>query len=275
MKRNVLVAVGVVAVVGVFAWRPAKAGVTSLWADDATLVKQLSELMKINDELSLISDGIKTTADATHNSLQLYLDTRAAIDELQSYSVGEFWSDFKRDVYNHYPGFEVLEADNQIEAWKRLRGRSPFKTYEAISAVFGDLSEPLRKASREGRIDTKALEIQRFEAAGAFSLSEDANESTKEFDKDTAELLRLATSARSGQEAQIVSAKAAALQAAQNSHIIRLLSRRLRFDGIRSAMDYGERVKAYKQQAELAAGLRKSLDKAATPPKMMRFESLW
>ena len=269
--RKVWIPVAAIVLVAVL-YRPVRAGITSLWTDDATLVQQLVQLMKIREEMQAVSDGVMITARATQDVVHMYADITAAIDEVQQYGPEALWRDFREDLYNHYPGFRYLEGNHNLaEKWQYSRSRSPATTYEMIGAVFGDLSAPLREQERRGEIDTTDMRVQRHESAGALSQSSDALEATKAFDRDIEILLRQAEEARSGDEAAVLTAKAQVLAAAQNSHIIRLLSRSLRLDAVDEAIEYGARIRSMNRMEKTLKSSGEFAKKAIEPPSMMDF----
>jgi len=73
---------------------------------------------------------------------------------------------------------------------------------------------------------------------------------TEGADRDAKELYRLAKDADADQ-AEHLTARAMALLAVQQSHVIRLLSRRVRLDGIERAMSFAETVESAKHNEEL------------------------
>lgn len=278
--RRVGPALAALAVVAAL-WRPVQAGIDSLWTDDATLVKQLAELMEINQELNLISDGILVTADATSDMLRIAGQARATFDEIQSYSPETFWRDLKADAYDHYPGFEYLETDKQLVHWKDSRARSPVKTYDLIGAVFADLTEPLKEQERKGDLDTKEMRLRKFEAAGALSLAGSAEEWTRTHDTYAQRLSEQAERLDAGDPAALLSAKSTLLVAAQNSHIIRLLARKVRLDGVENALAYGRRVRALNQVEQDKKSLSATFGKDSRDAQrthesyLIPFGSLW
>ena len=187
-------------------------------------------------------------------------------------------ADAKTDLYNTYPGFEILlegPGSDALRNYERSRVRSPFAAYEMIGAVFGDLTAPLKEEiKKEGQPGMDRTLIRRYEAAGALALSAEAEAFTESSDKDAKELARLAADADADQSAHL-SARALALIAVQNSHVIRLLSRRVRVDGIRDAILWGETVQAANDSDRTFKSTVEFLPTASRTPSMARFGSLF
>jgi hypothetical protein len=270
MLRRGLWVVGVGLVVAV-AWRPVRASIFG--EENLTLIKQLSELMRIRQELQTLSEAAERGADAAEDLYTLYDQARAGVDELASYTTDKFLRDLRKDIYSTYPGFEILvEGANssRVKRWRDSRARSPFTTYEMISAVFGDLTDPLKERAKEGEIAMDRASVWRYESAGALALANEAEAWTESADEDALELYRLSADADAAQ-AQHLSARALALIAVQNSHVIRLLSRNVRFDGIRGAMEWAQRVDSVNRRDALQGDVRSAFADALLPPRMMRF----
>jgi hypothetical protein len=251
----------------------ASAGIDSLWTDDATLLKQLAELIKIEQELQTVSDGVLKTAEATRDLVETYDYIRATVEEVQAYGPAALWKDLRSDLYDLYPGFELLNGS--LDGWRRSRSPNPPDTYQMLSAVFGDLTEPLRKKEKQGKLDTRTLRLRQFEGAGALALASEAESATRKFDSDIAHLYDQAAQSRTGEESQVISAKAVLLVAAQNSHIIRLLSRGVRLEGVDSAIDYAHHIKAMNGAKRVSRTVLESGVKLAAPQPFMTFPGLW
>jgi hypothetical protein len=81
---------------------------------------------------------------------------------VQAYGPEALWADFRRDFESQYPGFEILEKSGNLGAWKGSRTSSPPQAYQVISAVFGDLTEPIRKREQEGKLNTASASAARI-----------------------------------------------------------------------------------------------------------------
>lgn len=271
IRRTLLVGAVLVGA-GVLLWHPVRASIFG--EENATLIKQLSELMQIREELQTMSEAAERSADAIEDVYDLYDQAQAAVDELKSYSTDKFVADLKKDLYRTYPGFELLlegPTSSRMKHWKGSHARSPFTTYEMISAVFGDLTDPIKERARAGELSVDRAYLWRYESAGALALAADAEAWTESADEDALELYRLAADADADQ-AEHLSARALGLIAVQNSHIIRLLSRNVRLDGVRAAMEWGDRVEGLNNlhaQEQAFEAYTKDLE----PPRMMSFPS--
>jgi hypothetical protein len=260
---------------GALLWRPVRASIFG--EENALLIKQLAELIGIHRELKVTSDGIMQGARMATNMYELYESARAGVDELRNYSTDAFLRDLRDDVYRTYPGFEILGegiASQQLARWRDSHARSPATSYEMISAVFGDLTAPMKERVKAGEVDADRAYLWRYEAAGALALAADAEAWTESADRDAREIYRLAADADAEQAAHL-SARALSLVAIQNSHIVRLLSRRVRFDGIRGAMEWGRRVQGLQRDEAMTAEVDAHLERAEAPPRMMSFGAGW
>jgi hypothetical protein len=244
--------------VGALAFALNSRAVASMFGEEnATLVQILAETLKMTQELKDLNDAASATAGIVGDLKDTYDKVNAGIDELQNYSFDSFVDDFRDDLYRTYPGFAQLEGATQtLKHWDdTTHAQTPFRAYEAITAVVGDMTAPLRDDVHAGRANIDKTLILKGEAAGALALASNAEEATRDFDKETADLTEFAQTASPGQ-AQQVSARAMLLVAAQNSHIIRLLSRSVRLDGVDKAFDAAARIQmhnaAYQHQYDFA-----------------------
>jgi hypothetical protein len=272
--NKLLIACGTVAMCALL-WRPVSAGITSLWTDDATLLKQLLELMQINDELSTVSGHTRLTAAATDELLRRHRDTDAAIAALHAFGPAASWRAFVPELYEHYPALGAFAAGQRLDRWQRTRSPSPMGAQNAIADVFGDIDAPLRARERRGDLDTQRMRILHFEAAGALSLANDAERATRGFDDDARVLLEQAESVGGGDEAAVLSAKALAQIAAQQSQIIRLLSRDLRIGGVEAALEYKAQIDGLRDMEAAGRGVNAHFGSAGEAPRMMDFRRLW
>lgn len=267
---RIALAVALATVVAV-AWHPVRA---SLFGEEnATLIQQLAELMRIHHELETVSDAARQGAEAAEDLYAAYDQARAAVDEIKHYSTDKFLRDVRADFYEQYPGFERMAdyaGTDTARVWRNSRAESPFSTYELIGAAFGDLTEPLKARAAEGDLPMRRAVIQRFEAAGALAAANAAEAWTQSADDDALELYRLAADADADQAAHL-SARALALIAVQQSHVIRLLSRDLRLDGVEAGLAWAKRVESLNELDRMKAEVTTSLQEAAAPPPMMHF----
>ena len=61
--------------------------------------------------------------------------------------------------------------------------------------------------------------------------------------------------------------------AAQNSQIIRLLSRGVRLDGVDAAIDYGQEIRSLNSAAQVTGKTSQAARELAKPAPLMRFSS--
>jgi hypothetical protein len=272
-KRGWMLIVAVVAGLGVGNYAPMAWG-SIFGEENVTLVQILAESLKATEELQDLNEGMAITAEVITDFRDTYASVNAGVEEIKGYSFDSFLSDFKDDLYQQYPGIADLDGASQgLWRWDDTRARSPWTTYEAITAVAGDLSAPLREDARAGRVNLDREYILASEAAGSFSVAYSSEEATRAFDDETRALTELVQSAGPGESEQIT-ARGMMLLAAQNSYIIRLMARGVRMDGVNMAIDYGARMDqrnagyVYDQQSEEFLGT------AFTPVPMADFNDL-
>lgn len=242
--------------------------------ENATLVQILAEAFKITDEMRDLNEAAHVTAETISDVRDTYNMVYAGVEELRSYTFDSFVEDFKNDLYHQYPGLgELHGASENLKHWEDTHTRSPFTAYEAISAAAGDISKGLQDQIDQGKVDIDAELILAGEAAGAFAIATTSEDATLKFDHETAELNRFAQQASPGQSEQI-SARAMMLIAAQNSYMIRLLSRSVRLDGVDHALEYRARMRARDGMRDVAQGSVDFMQSATEEPALMTFDDL-
>ena len=100
----------------------------------------------------------------------------------------------------------------------------------------------------------------------------DASRAVAMLDEDVRELGALYGRDPSPGSAQMVNARATLLVAQQQSHIIRLLSRAVRLDGVEKALAYGARMRAKNSMYERRDTTRALTAAALAPSPMMTFD---
>jgi hypothetical protein len=243
--------------------------------DGPLLAKQLVELAGMHRELRAASGLMARVSAATAEVALRYRQIEGAIRVLQSYGPEALWRDFKEDFYDTYPGFELLGQRSKAASWRLSRTGVPQDAYRLISQVFGELTEGLRQKEQDGKLDTSEARISQFEAAGAMALASSSEVRTRAFDADARHLYQQAERARTGDEAAVVSAKALALLAVQQSYVIRLLSRQVRLEGVDYAMRYQARMSELRGLTAVEKATGQMLRDAAGPPRLLQFEPVW
>lgn len=242
--------------------------------EDVTLVQILAQTTKTNATLAVISDFVGDAAKAGQELLSTYHRVNAGIDALRNYSFGAFLWDAKMDLYNEYPGFREVEyASRNFAAWQGTWSSSPFTAYEAISALAADVTSPLRSDIEKGRVNIDRELVLSTEAAGGFALAHNSEQASRMFDRQMQELAALARTASPGQ-AQIGALRAQVILMAQQSQMMRLLSRAVRLQSTAVSFDYGDRIDsraAVYRQREVTTDLARM---AYRPVELMRFEDL-
>jgi hypothetical protein len=250
--------------------------------ENATLVQILAQSFKMTDELRDLNEAAEVSAEMATDLRDTYQKVNAGIDELRDYSFDRFLHDFKEDFYTTYPGFEQFQyASENLANWEGTRATSPWTAYEAITAVVGDLSAPLREDVEAGRANVDGEMLLLGEAGQTFAIANNAREATRTFDENvmrmTEDLCRsgsLDDCYASPGASQMVSARAMVVIAAQNSHIIRLLSRGVQTDGIERAIQYGERMSEKNAAYEDRYDAKAFVDQAAKPAPMLDWSEL-
>ncbi len=250
----------------------AKAGIFGFSGDEVLLGQLLTESIKETTELKDIASTAANTVQAAEDLLDTYNRINAGIEELTNYSLGEFVSDFKRDVYHLYPDLAKIEGGSKrLAHWENTHTSSPFTAYEAISAVAVDLSAPLKQGVKEGKINVDREILRRTEAAGGFALATAAEESSQGYDKAIERLESLYTTRTPG-AAAMVTAETNLLIARQNSAIIRLLARSVRLDGVSKVLTADEHLGAIQSNQKHLEEAGVFAKEAVKPPKMMTFD---
>ena len=243
--------------------------------ENITLGAILAETIRSYGELRNITDGIGDSVELAGDLVDAYERVNAGIDELRGYSVGGFLRDFKGDLYDLYPGLARIEnGSERLRDWDRTRTSSPFTAYEAISALAGDLTAPLREDVKAGRRSIDRELILQAEAAGGFALADVAESSTRSYDGEIRRLRERYERRASPGTAALVSAHASLIIAEQNSHILRLLARTVRLDAVDKAVSAAERLSAARDSYRRAAATEALALETLKAPPMMRFEAV-
>src|SRR5262249_17239059 len=152
--------------------------------EDVLLADILSQSTKSYEELRDITNAVGEGAQFAGHLVDAYQRVNAGVDELKSYSVDAFLRDFKGDVYRLYPGLAKLEYGSaRLRDWDNTHTSSPITAYEAISALAGDLTAPLRDDVKAGRRSIDKELILETEAAGGFALADVSETSTRAYDR--------------------------------------------------------------------------------------------
>jgi hypothetical protein len=244
--------------------------------ENLTLTSMLVQLTKSEQALETANQIAGDAADLEHDLVQSYQEVNAGIQTLKGYSTEQFLQDLQKDFYQQYPGFAKLEyASANMSHWNDTRASSPWTAYQAITAVAGDLTGPLRDDVRAGKVNVDDTLLLKAEAAGGFALASQAEAETKTYDSDIQELNHLYEASPSPGTAQMVGVRANLLIAAQNSHIIRLLSRAVRLDAVNETVDYAHRLHSLEAGYATRDAMRDTAASFTTdsmlPPALMDF----
>src|SRR5207247_1349897 len=149
----------------------------------------------------------------------------------------------KRISTTQYPGFGQLEhASRQLGRWDSSHTRSPVRAYEAITAVFGDVTAPLRDEIEAGRANVDRELLLKGEAAGALAAAHTAEEDSETFDRQAKEFYDLYTADGSPGASEQLQARTNLMLVKQQSYIMRLLARTTRLQSVDAALTYGSRM---------------------------------
>jgi hypothetical protein len=239
--------------------------------ENVTLVQILGQLVAAKEDLADINRYAGQAADLSRDLLASYERVHAGIERLQSYSGDAFLYDLEEDLYRQYPGIGKLDgASRDLARWDDTHGTSPFTAYQAITAVMGDATAPLRNDIAAGRAKIDRELILSGEAAGGFALAEGAERASKDFDESAKDLYAEAKNASPGEAAQ-VSARAELLLVKQQSLMLSLLARTVRFDATRASLEYGARMDARNSTYARAEATGALARQAGTPPALLQF----
>jgi hypothetical protein len=269
--RHVAVGLIVAGVALVILFRASGASVFG--EENLTLGQILFQSLKQTEELKAITDTTGETVNLVGNLVDTYSRVNAGIDELSHYSVDSFLHDFKDDVYNLYPVLAKIEYGSaRLQNWDQTHTSSPFTAYEAISAIAGDLTQPLRDDVKAGRRSIDKELILQTEAAGGFALANVAELSTKNYDQEIAKLRSEYERNPSPGTAAMITAHTNLILAQQNSQLIRLAARTVRLDGVDKSMRASDQLGAVRDTYRRDKASQDLAKDALAPPPMMNFD---
>jgi hypothetical protein len=241
--------------------------------ENVTLVKMLTELMHANHELESLSDTASQVADMTHDVLSTYRRVHSGVEELEHYDADQFLYDFRNDAYHQYPGFAKLEyASRDLQRWEDTHTRSPFTAYQAITAIFGDVTQPLRRDVADGSANIDRELVLKGEAAGGLAAAHTAEADTEDYDREARRLAAaLAADGSPGRAAQ-VAAHSNLMVVRQQSYVMRLLARVVRLQSVEAALAYGSRMEGRNAAAAQRGEPGRFVAQALKPPALIRFD---
>lgn len=245
--------------------------------ENLTLVQQLSELIGINrntyDSLRETREGIDLAREAADDARRAQM----LVADLQSYTTDRFIEDFKRDVLKTYPDLDYIIRATSAEGlreWQDSKMRSPMGSYELIGRVFGEVTEELREEQEEGLVQMEGAVLYRYEAAASLTAASDADMFIDKSDQDI-EVLVAQLNGATREEAIVIQAKIQAVVAAQNSHMLRLMSRMVRREGVEDARHYQGSMQTLQVGSEMQKGRRNMAESVSKPPSFMHFDASW
>ena len=239
--------------------------------ENSSLVQMVVQLFQIQKQMSDLNRVAGQVADTTSGLLATYQQVNAGINQLKSYSFDAFFNDVTVDLYRQYPGFAKLQyASEGLSQWNNTLVSSPWTAYEAITAVVGDVSQPLRDDIARGHTKIDRELLLKAEAAGGFASAYTAEQVTQKYDNEISALSRLAQNASPGQAAQL-SARANLVVAAQQSYVMRLLARAVRLHSVDATLEYGNRIDSRNDAYRQGATAQQFAAAAASSPPLVDF----
>ena len=250
-------------------------GASMFGEENVTLGEILLQSLQQTEELKTLTDTAGDTANLVGGLVDDYRRVNAGIDELQHYSADQFLSDFKGDIYHLYPALAKIEnGSSKLQGWDQSHTSSPFTAYEAISALAGDLTQPLRDDLKSGRRSIDKEIILQTEAAGGFALADASESSTRTYDREITRLRGEYERQSTPGTAAVIAAHTNLLIAEQNSQIIRLLARTVRLDGVDKALTASEHLGAARDEYRRRDATKAMAKDALQPTPMMSFDDL-
>lgn len=250
----------------------------SIFGEESIILgKQLVKLYAISTNtyktFTEVREGVDLALEARDEAYQ----AKALVEELHSYTTDRFITDFKRDVLKTYPDLSVVISDSGSKGladWTAANMRTPMGSYELIGKVFGEISEDVQSASREGRANVDSTTLYRYEGAAALTASDAANQFIQKSDEDIEVLARQLDGATK-EEAIVLQAKMDSVIAAQNSHLIRMRSLELRRQGMLDAMKYKRSAESIDFALKMETDQKEVAQSLNAKPSMMEFSSDW
>lgn len=243
--------------------------------ENITLWKQLSELVGINNNTYQSLKETREGLDYTREMVDDARRARALVRELNDYSTDKFIDDFKRDFLNTYPDIDYIINNygaEGLDKWRDSEMESPMSSYELIGAVFGEVTDEVKNAQKDGLVELEGPVLYRYEAATSLAVADDANDFIERADEDIDMLVEQLNGA-SKEQAIVLQAKIQALSAAQNSHMLRMMARMLRREGVEDARRYQSAIKAMEYGLEFDKGLDETEVLLRRKPSMIQFDN--
>lgn len=244
--------------------------------ENVTLIKQLTELMGISNNTYQALHEAREAVDLAREARDNFRRAEALVEDVQSYTVDRFLDDLKDDAFNTFPDLEYI-VDNVgadgLRGWDTPM-QSPITTYDLIGQVFGEVTKDLKKEQEEGNLQTENAALYRFESAAALSAS-DKTKSFIDSSNEDLEVLIEQLDTATKEQAIVIQAKIQAIAAAQNSHILHLLSLQVRREGIEDARNYSRTLNSLRLGMEIRQGQEEIAEHFKERPQMMKFDNSW
>lgn len=249
--------------------------------ENVTLVSILTQTLNITNEMIELNDTAEDFAAGMDDLVDTYQKMNAGYDEIAHYTSGAFLADFRDDFESKYPGFGSLQrASKRLKHWDQQTNSSPWSAYQFLSSAAADvvdLADPTAHTEHAQAITDSAVLMQR-EADFAVAEADQAHQVAAKLDDEARKLLHLLEHPaykKSPARSQELAARATLLTLESNSHLMRLLARGVRFEGIDRAIGSGVRRRSEafeKRKAEQSAHFVRH---AMAPPPLLAFELPW
>jgi hypothetical protein len=278
LKRSVMV-VGLAVVLAALNYAPVWASMFG--EENVTLVNILAQTLHITNEMQHLNDTANDFADGMNDLVDTYQKMNAGYDELARYTSGDFLADFKDDFESQYPGLRKLEgASKRLRRWDQETKSSPWSAYQFLSAAAADVvdltDDKAHAQHSQTRNDIQLLLDREADAAVAEAdQAQRAAESMDEKARQFLDLLENPAYKKSPARSQELSARATVLTLESNSHLMRLLARGVRFDGIDRALGSGARRRSEAFERRKAQESVQFVHSVLEPPPLLTFELPW
>ena len=244
--------------------------------ENIILGKQLFHLVKISKDMQDNLNEARKAVDVAMDTRDMMLQSKALVEDLVAHSDDRFIEDFKGQLLNAYPdiGYMVDRAGlNNLDSWTSANMGSSASSFDLIGKVYGEITDDVLVAGKEGKVDLTDAGLARSQAAAGLTAATSTENFIEKTSDDIEKYSELLRDTENKDEAVVIQAKIQAIIAAQNNHLLRMRSVELRNNATEDARRYQEKIKATSfgiQAEEEEKKLDETLNKT---PKFMEFHS--
>ncbi len=239
--------------------------------ENTTLVSILTELVDSGSTLSDISQTADEAARTLNDLSSTYRKVYAGVESVEHFSFDGFLSDLENDFTRRVPGLGRLEyATANFDAWTNTHSTSPETAYRAISSLTGTVTAPLRTELQANHANIDRALALGGEAATGLATAEAADAASEKLDAQIAALAQEAKNPSPGRAGQLT-AQASFLLLAQQSQMLRLLSRSVRTGSTEAALAFGTRIEAHTALTDQSSALSALQADALSSAKLISF----